>query len=596
MKIFAKITIAFGAILLLFGPAFPEASIIIESRFFKGTRLASVSQEEIVISSLSEPFIVPVQISDIENEKLSVESMQRELQNLYQMRRVDHLVSANMIWDGIKKDLTKTILLEGFQLPICFSPEIVSEQSANLRVRVSQLTGGGMMGTSGRTPVGRDKSGWAESGPMEASPPEISVRELLDTEITLNFNQPVVLGFPIEETSYFLEVLINNRKGAGDLSGASDKYEEFGELDETMADFLQPPTPVWELRPLYPEQCKKRNIEGAVILQVGIDVEGNVIDVELLKSAHRDLDQSAVDALRQWKYQPVKKEGEPVPVTFTVTVDFKLRNKNIDSKNDTNTQGSELERILSGCADYCDKLTNAALHFICEERISEEINHGRSGGVVSVMTSGDGSIRMSSGGGRDIERNEYIYDYQLINKDNKIEESRVLLKENGKKKNEKDAPIKTKRFYSKRSVYGPIGWLGKEQQDKYTYRILKEQTVKRRKCYVIEVEPKTQIEENPNHGRVWIDKEDFSVLRIEIIQESLSGYEKVEQESSKLKLTPRITTTHDYFFEKNGIRFPSGTICEEMYLGRPRIRFQASETTITYDAYRFFTVETKVIY
>jgi len=257
----------------------------------------------------------------------------------------------------------------------------------------------------------------------------------------------------------------------------------------------------------------------------------------------------------------------------------------------------ELETILKKCAEYCERLANSALHFVCEETINEEINHGHFGGDRVVTISG-GNIAMRSGaGGRNIERNEYVYDYQLIKKGNKIEETRTLLKENGKKKHEKNAPLKTKRFYSKRSVYGPIGLLGNEQQGKYDYKIIKEQTIKKRKTYVIEVTPKINIEGNPNFGKVWIDKEDFSVLKIEIKQESLAGFEKIDQESEKQKMTPRITTTHDYFIEKNGIRFPSKTVCEEIYVARMRrVRTRISETRITYDNYKFFTVDTKIKY
>ena len=264
--------------------------------------------------------------------------------------------------------------------------------------------------------------------------------------------------------------------------------------------------------------------------------------------------------------------------------------------NSISADQEKLEVILKNCAEYCEKLANSALHFVCEETIKEEIIHGRSGSP-TVSTSGGNIIMRSSGGSRKIEINKYVYDYQLIKKGNKIEESRILLKENGKKKHEENAPLKTKKFFSKRAVYGPVGLLGKEQQGKYNYKIIKEQTIKRRKTYIIEVTPKINIEENPNFGKVWVDKEDFSVLKIEINQESLAGFEKLEQESKKQSMSPRITTTHDYFIEKNGIRFPSKTICEELYLyGMRRIRTKLSETIITYDNYKFFTVDTKIKY
>jgi len=502
-----------------------------------------------------------------------------------------------MIWDGKKKNLINTILLENSILPIEFYPEIVSDQNANLRIRVTQMFGEGMKLAADTLQLEKERKAWVISGPMEITSSEMNVRELLDTEITLNFNQPVVLGFPINGTSYFLEVRINNKKEARNFSGVKDKYKEYTEMVKTDTNFLQPPTPVREVRPVYPTKCKEKNIEGAVILHVEIDEEGNVINIELLKSAHKNLNQAAVEALRQWKYQPVKKDGESVPVTFTVTVDFKLRKAINNKSSETLSENqTELEIILKKCAEYCERLENVALYFICEETIEEELRGGHFGGSRTVSTSG-GMMVSVRGGGQNIERNKYVYDYQLIKKGEKIEETRTLLKENGKKKHEKNAPMKTKRFYSRRSVYGPVGWLGKEQQDKYAYRIIKEQTIKKRKTYVIEVSPKIKIEGNPNFGKVWVDKEDFSVLKIEIKQESLAGFEKIEQESEKQSISPVITTTHDYFIEKNGIRFPSMTVCKELYIARMRrVRAKISETRITYDNYRFFLVDVKIKY
>ena len=266
------------------------------------------------------------------------------------------------------------------------------------------------------------------------------------------------------------------------------------------------------------------------------------------------------------------------------------------TENSRTNDQDELEIILGKCAKYCERLANLALHFVCEETIDEELNHG-SLGDREVNSSGGRMTKRLIAGGQNIERNKYVYDYQLIKKGEKIEESRTLLKENGKKKNEKNAPLKTKRFYSKRSVYGPVGLLGKEQQGKYDYKIIKEQTIKRRKTYVIEVTPKIKIEGNPNYGKVWVDKEDSSVLKIEIEQQSLAGFEKIEQESEKQQIIPIITITHDYFVEKNGIRFPSKTNFIEVHVAMIRGKItKIIKTKIRYDNYKFFTVDTKVKY
>ena len=578
MKTYIKILVTFSLILFLCNAAFPGEDIIIESRLFKGTKHERLSQEEIIISSLSEPFIVPVRSTDIENEKWTVESMQRELRNLYQLQQVDHLASANMIWDGKKKNLTKTILLERSLLPIEFYPEIVSDQSANLRIRVSQMFGEGMKLTADSMRLEKERMAWVISGPLEITSSEMNVRELLDTEITLNFNQTVVLGFPMNGTSYFLEVRINNKKEARNFSGVKDKYKEYTEMVKTDMDFLQPPNPVREVRPVYPKKCKEKNIEGAVILQVGIDAEGNVINVELLKGAHKNLDQAAVEALRLWKYQPVKKDGEPVPVTFTVTVDFKLRKAINNQKSETPTKNQkELEKILEKCAEYCERLENSSLYFVCEEAINEEIR-SRNSALPYV------------------ERNRYIYDYQLIIQGDSIEEQRILLKENGQEKDIVDAQLKTKRFHHKYIVFGPIGLLGQKQQKDYEYKILKEVIYKREKAVILEASPKFPHEFNALYGKVWIRKKDFNILKIEWEQESMENFEEIEKIAEWFKAKPKITFVSEFGFEENKIRFPNKYFVKEVYILPKGRRYMWSETTVVYDNYKFFPVDTEVKY
>jgi TonB family protein len=558
-------------ILLISSFSFAEDKIIIESTLFKGLKKEGTSGPEVIIASFSEPFFVLADPSNIEAESRSIYNMKNELNNIYQLNRVDHLTTGNMIWDGRKKKLNETISYKEFSYPINFSPRIISRKKISLRIEMSRFKGTGV------------------------SSNEVMRENLIDTEIILNFDEPVVLGFPSNGYTYFLSIFVTKKKTSAILKGIVSK-------SKTNINIAQTPRPVHKVTPLYPEKCKEDKIEGSVILELKADKKGNVANIRVIKPSHPDLDASAIEALKQWKYKPVIKKGKPEPVVFVVVVDFKLRKsaKNLKSKNNSKKQ-DDLEIILQKSADYCERLANSALHFICEETIKEEIQGSRGFIVRSPTVTLPGNIRMvTSRGGRNIERNAYVYDYQLIKKGEKIEETRTLIKENGKKKYEKNAPLKTKRFYSKRSVFGPVGFLGKKWQDKYNYKIIKEKTIKRRKTYVIEIKPKMEGEGKLNYGKVWIDKKDFSVLQIEIEQKSLAGFEILEQELKKKNITPFFTTTHYYFIEKNGIRFPSKTVFEEKYEYKGRWRrirkAKASETIITYDKYRFFIVDVNIKY
>ena len=76
--------------------------------------------------------------------------------------------------------------------------------------------------------------------------------------------------------------------------------------------------------PVYPELAKRARVSGIVLLQVVVSETGQVKDAKLIRG-HPLLNQSAIDAVRQWQYSPTLLNGEPVPVIATVTVNFVLK-------------------------------------------------------------------------------------------------------------------------------------------------------------------------------------------------------------------------------------------------------------------------------
>jgi TonB family protein len=78
---------------------------------------------------------------------------------------------------------------------------------------------------------------------------------------------------------------------------------------------------IHKVKPVYPSQAKAAHIVGNVILSVRVDKNGDVEDVTVVQG-HPSLIQSAIDAVRQWRYVPVVLRGEMVPVVTTVVVPF----------------------------------------------------------------------------------------------------------------------------------------------------------------------------------------------------------------------------------------------------------------------------------
>lgn len=74
----------------------------------------------------------------------------------------------------------------------------------------------------------------------------------------------------------------------------------------------------------YTEIARRAEVEGVVILQVVIDERGDVTDVKVLTGLPMGLDAQAIEAVRQWKFEPATRNGEPVEVYYHLTVEFVL--------------------------------------------------------------------------------------------------------------------------------------------------------------------------------------------------------------------------------------------------------------------------------
>jgi TonB family protein len=87
---------------------------------------------------------------------------------------------------------------------------------------------------------------------------------------------------------------------------------------------MKPPKIVSRVEPVYTAEAKANGIFGVVILALDITETGAVTDVQVVKPLPYGLDQAAVDAVRQWRWEPATLDGKAVPVKFNVTINFKL--------------------------------------------------------------------------------------------------------------------------------------------------------------------------------------------------------------------------------------------------------------------------------
>ena len=86
---------------------------------------------------------------------------------------------------------------------------------------------------------------------------------------------------------------------------------------------VKEPRLLQRIDPVYPALAKQTHLQGSVIIDAIIDEHGNIIEMKVVSGPPLLL-QSALDAVKRWKYEPTYLNDEPVPVQLNVTVTFRL--------------------------------------------------------------------------------------------------------------------------------------------------------------------------------------------------------------------------------------------------------------------------------
>jgi TonB family protein len=87
---------------------------------------------------------------------------------------------------------------------------------------------------------------------------------------------------------------------------------------------VQHPRKIESPPPPYTKIAKEEGLQGIVILQALIDDQGRVAEIEVVKGLPLGLTEEAIEALRQWTFEPATLDGEPVAVFYNLTFNFRL--------------------------------------------------------------------------------------------------------------------------------------------------------------------------------------------------------------------------------------------------------------------------------
>ena len=125
---------------------------------------------------------------------------------------------------------------------------------------------------------------------------------------------------------FFARRVTDLSRAANDLATAQTPAPKAGEPDKD--GFYRVggdvPAPRRLDNPKYPPEAQDVGIQGVVIAEISLNEQGTVTDIRIVQSVPL-LDQAAIDAVHNWRYEPAMLNGRPVPAKMTVTVNFSLR-------------------------------------------------------------------------------------------------------------------------------------------------------------------------------------------------------------------------------------------------------------------------------
>jgi hypothetical protein len=272
-----------------------------------------------------------------------------------------------------------------------------------------------------------------------------------------------------------------------------------------------------------------------------------------------------------------------------------------------------LQKILTHAAAYCERLKESAFHFYCQEKITELNDHlltiprsmkpkRHTANNSDIQEQGSSRWPTRAPGNSRVEK-RYTFGYRLLKNGADITEERQWLSADDKKKHTTtaDRVIKPTAFFSQRAIFAPISMLASERQPRYRYRFLAYEIQKGRKAVLIEAAPIQAHQEHSIYGRIWIDREDYSILKIAADPRSIKGHSALILLEKKMKTKLQLALEIEFDNLYNGIRFPTKVSMSEQYKGGRYISklkgpngWLRNRTTFLYSDYRFFRVNVEV--
>ncbi len=153
-----------------------------------------------------------------------------------------------------------------------------------------------------------------EQAKSEEKPPELKEQapplDLAQLELALNPNAGMGDGWTGGDFAVKLNTVVAGSSDAGDVDGLF-----------SLADLDQQPRVIYQPGPLLNAQVRKK-APGTVYVLFVVDQKGRVENPIVQKSSDQVFENSALTAVKQWKFEPGKRNGQPVKFRMRVPISF----------------------------------------------------------------------------------------------------------------------------------------------------------------------------------------------------------------------------------------------------------------------------------
>ncbi|HXW93559.1 MAG TPA: energy transducer TonB [Terriglobales bacterium] len=216
-----------------------------------------------------------------------------------------------------------------------------------LLLRPSRTRGGGGGGGGDRDKLRVSKGRLPKLAMQQLTPPTVVVRNdnrrltveptvVIPLQIVLATNQLPTLGDPM---SQLLSAPPSNGTGSsGGIGSGNGGFVGSGEGPGVgpgrgggvgggvfrIGGGVSAPRPVFRPGPEYSEEARKAKYQGTCVLWMVVGPDGKTRDIKVARTLGLGLDEKAIEAVKQWKFEPAMKEGTPVAVQVNVEVTFRL--------------------------------------------------------------------------------------------------------------------------------------------------------------------------------------------------------------------------------------------------------------------------------